>query len=133
MLPQVVQQGPDIGPGPGQNREAVTRAQLGYYQGSSFILQHRGVEGTASNPGTESGGVLDQGGGQGGNGLGIECAAAGVLDRKTVAAEDENGLDSFTLAQAMDHVVQAGHQRSVTGEKGTGTYESLSGKSSKTR
>jgi hypothetical protein len=66
-----------------------------------------------------------------GNGLGIESGAGSVLDRKAVTTENQNGLYAIPLAQATHDVVQAGHQRSVTIEKGPGTYESLSGKSSK--
>jgi hypothetical protein len=66
-----------------------------------------------------------------GNGLGIESGSGSVLDGKAITAENQNGLYAIPLAQATHDVVQAGHQRSVSMEKGPGTYESPFGKSSK--
>jgi len=131
MLPQIVEQGAHVRAGCGENGQAITGTKLGHDEHPSLVLQDRGAERPSGGSSPQPGGVLQQGGGERRKRFGIERAAGRVLDRQAVPAEDQDGFDALMFVEASDHLVQAGHQSSVSGEQTPGTYESLSCKSSK--
>jgi hypothetical protein len=109
VLTQVVQELADIRIGFRQNRQAVTRADLGHDQQSSFVFQHRSSECPTASPQTEASGILRQGGGKCGERLGLERLMGGMLDGKSVGAQHQYCLDALPLNETAHDVSKTGH------------------------
>jgi hypothetical protein len=66
--------------------------------------------------------VLNEGGCQRCQRLGIHGGARRLLDDQSVGAQHQDGLEAFSLGQILYHVVQHAHHRApAAGGKGPGT------------
>jgi hypothetical protein len=79
VLTEIVEQGTDVGLGPGENREPVGAAGSGEHQRTAREVEHGQPELAAFRALAELAGVLTERRGKGGDRLGLETGA-GVLD-----------------------------------------------------
>src|SRR5919112_6755729 len=120
MLAQVVEYLANVSIHRGEECKAVTGTKLSYHQNALFVFHHRRTQSPPSGSAPEPTRILNQGGGECRERLGIEGAACRVLDRQAVRAEYQDGLDAIPLAEATHHLVEASHQSSIRGEKDPG-------------
>ena len=106
-------------PGCGQHREPVARCRPAPARGARRANSSTAVpESPAPGAVAEPAGVLRQRGGQRGHGFGFERAGGGVLDRQSVAAQQQRGLHAVARGETAHHIAQTGHSIALRrGEK----------------
>ena len=109
VLTQVIQELAHVGFGFRQNSQAVARADLGHDEQAPLVFQDRRSKRAASGTESETRGILGKGGGERGQGFGLERPIGRMLDRKPIGAQHEYRLHTFPLNETAYDFSQTGH------------------------
>jgi hypothetical protein len=115
VLTQVIQELAHVGFVFRQNSQAVARADLGHDEQAPIVFQDGRSKRAASGTESETRGILGEGGGERGEGFGLERPIGRMLDRKSIGAQHEYRLDTLPLKETAYDFSQTGHPIDLRG------------------
>ena len=116
MLTEVVEQGPDIRIGCGDDRQTISGSDLCHNEESPLKFEDSRLERPLCRAGAEPTGMLHQRGSERRERFRVERSSSGLLDREAVATQQQDTLNAGPLRQAAHHLVETGHAGSSAGK-----------------